>query len=204
MTIASSRRTTQRVSHLRVVGLLLCLLRRPPRSRSCSAVRATLFLRHRGPACSSALLGEGSTCHARELGHPRLAADRATAEPAERGLCTIDPIVVHDVRHVAHDLRRVGSSSCLRPSSGACNHVSADHEASRLTKMDDEILQPRSVAAAKFPKGIRCRAWRRVVDSPALAFGVPIAAVPNGQVFPRDVWQRRSQAHLPALEHRSR
>jgi hypothetical protein len=30
----------------------------------------------------------------------------------------------------------------------AGNHVSADHAASRLTKMDDEILQPRSVAAA--------------------------------------------------------
>lgn len=127
---------------------------------------------------------------------------RATAEPAERGLCTIDPIVVHDVRHVAHDLRRVGSSSCLRPSSGACNHVSADHEASRLTKMDDEILQPRSVAAAKFPKGIRCRAWRRVVDSPALAFGVPIAAVPNLPGFPRDVWQRRSTRH-PSAGHTS-
>ena len=28
--------------------------------------------------------------------------------------------------------------------------VSADHESSRLTKMDDEILQPRSVATTQF------------------------------------------------------
>ena len=59
----------------------------------------------------------------------------------------VENVIVHDV---GTRCARLETGRIAFVSRDLATAVSGDHESSRLTKMDDEILQPRSVAATQF------------------------------------------------------